>query len=67
MLYAPAGGKDRGDRAHDAALRAACVALPPAQFARISGGMMTRVLDLDDHTRLPWRFHGRATGLFAGA
>ena len=32
-----------------------------------SGGMMTRVLDLDDHTRLPWRFYGRATGLFAGA
>jgi hypothetical protein len=28
--------------------------------------MMTRVLDLDDHSRLPWRFHGRVTGLFAG-
>jgi hypothetical protein len=28
--------------------------------------MMTRVLDLDDHSRLPWRFHGRAIGLLAG-
>ena len=29
--------------------------------------MTTRVLDLDDHSRLPWRFHGRLTGRVAGA
>jgi hypothetical protein len=41
--------------------------LPERRFARIPGAVMTRVPDLDDHTRLPWRFHGRVTGLFAGA
>ena len=26
---------------------------------------MRRVFDMDDRARLPWRFHGRALGLFA--
>jgi len=26
---------------------------------------MTRVFDMDDHTRLPWRFHGEVLHLAA--
>jgi len=26
---------------------------------------MTRVFDMDDHTRLPWRFHGEVLRLAA--
>jgi hypothetical protein len=29
--------------------------------------MTTRAFDLDDHTRLPWRFHARVIGRLDGA
>jgi len=28
---------------------------------------MTRLIDMDDHARLPWRFHGRRLRRAAGA
>jgi len=28
---------------------------------------MTRAFDLDDHTRLPWRFYARLVGRLTGA
>jgi hypothetical protein len=36
------------------------------RFARISAAM-TRLIDMDDHARLPWRFFGRGLRLAAGA
>jgi hypothetical protein len=40
--------------------------LPVARFGRISR-RMTRLFDMDDHARLPWRFYGQRLRLAAGA
>jgi hypothetical protein len=40
--------------------------LPVRRFARIWAGM-TRLFDMDDHARLPWRFFAKGLRLAAGA
>jgi hypothetical protein len=44
---------------------------PPGGLVRLAiraylGGM-TRLFDMDDHARLPWRFYGHGLRLAAGA
>jgi hypothetical protein len=40
--------------------------LPARRFGRI-WARMTRLFDMDDHARLPWRFFGQRLRLACGA
>ena len=62
---APVPADRRGGRPTDARPRRATL-VAPAIWAYLNA-QMRRIFDMDDRARLPWRFHGRAIGLFAGA